>query len=154
MTVIYVDEERCTGRSLCIEACPTAAIRLVNGVAQVEQSLCRECEVCLSACPNGAILTIQPPVPMRAPAPISASIPTSMRPVAPVRRPIGVRSWLGAAVGFIEREIVPRTAALLRNYGQQSRPVTAPRHPASMPSRGNNGGQGGRRARHRRRGRW
>jgi len=42
--VIYVDEERCTGCGLCVEACPTGAIRLVDGVAQVEQGLCRECE--------------------------------------------------------------------------------------------------------------
>jgi Fe-S-cluster-containing hydrogenase component 2 len=146
--VIYVDEERCTGCGLCVEACPTEAISLMDGVAQIEQSLCRECEVCLSACPNGAILALQEPAPVRAPAPI----PTPARPAAPAPQPSGgVRTWVGTAMAFIEREVVPRAAALWENRG---RPGIATYHPTSVSGRGNYGRRGrGRRAR-RRRGRW
>ena len=151
--MIYVDEERCTGCGLCVESCPTGAIRLVDGVAQVEQSLCRECEVCLSTCPNGAILAIrepsepEKPVPARVPAPQPA-------------RPGGVRPWLGPALAFVEREVVPRVSALLgtpsvqrdaERYPGRSGPV--PYRPTGGSSRRNYGGRG-RRRRARRRGRW
>lgn len=112
--MIYVDEERCTGCGLCSEACPTGAMRLVDGVAQVEQSLCRECQVCLSACPNGAVLAMQEPISVSAPA--LASSPT--RPVAPAARPGGLRSWLDAAQAFIQREVAPRAAALWESRGR------------------------------------
>jgi Fe-S-cluster-containing hydrogenase component 2 len=145
--MIYVDEERCTGCGLCVEACPTGAMRLVGGVAQVEQSLCRECQACLSACPNGAVLAMQEPIPVSAPAP--ASGPT--RPVAPAARPGGLRSWLDSTRAFIQREVAPRAAALWESRGQ---PGVSPYYPRSVSRRGNYGGRGrGRRGR-RRRGRW
>lgn len=145
--MIYVDEERCTGCGLCVKACPTGAMRLVDGVAQVEQSLCRECQVCLSACPNGAVLAMQEPMPVSAPAPVSS--PT--RPVAPAVGPGGLRSWLDAAQAFIQREVAPRAAALWESRGQ---PEVSPYYPTSISRRRNYGGRGrGRRAR-RRRGRW
>ncbi len=142
--MIYVDEERCTGCGLCVEACPTGAMRLVDGVAQVEQSLCRECQVCLSACPNGAVLAMQEPIPVSAPAPTSS--PT--RPVAPALRPGGLRPLLDAAQAFIQRDVAPRVAALRGSRGQ---PKVSPYYPTSISRRGNYGGRGrGRRARRRR----
>jgi Fe-S-cluster-containing hydrogenase component 2 len=145
--MIYVDEERCTGCGLCVEACPTGAMRLVDDVAQVEQSLCRECQVCLSACPNGAVLAMQEPIPVSAPA--LASSPT--RPVAPAVRPGGLRSWLDSARAFIQREVAPRAAALWESRGQ---PGVFSYYPRGVSRRGNYGGRGrGRRGR-RRRGRW
>jgi Fe-S-cluster-containing hydrogenase component 2 len=145
--MIYVDEERCTGCGLCVKACPAGAIRLVDGVAQVEQSLCRECQVCLSACPNGAILAMQESIPVSAPAPI----PSPTRPVAPALGPGGVRPWLGATMAFIQREVVPRVTALWESRGQ---PGVSSHYPRSVSMRRNYGGHGrGRRAR-RRQGRW
>jgi Fe-S-cluster-containing hydrogenase component 2 len=145
--MVYVDDERCAGCGLCVEACPTGAMRLVDGVAQVEQSLCRECQVCLSACPNGAILAMQEPTPLNVPAPISS--PT--RPIAPAVKPGGLRSWLDAAQTFIQREVAPRTAALWDSQGQ---PEVFPYYPRNVSRRGYYGGRGrGRRGR-RRRGRW
>ncbi|MBN1976630.1 MAG: 4Fe-4S binding protein [Anaerolineae bacterium] len=140
--MIYVDEERCTGCGLCVEACPTGAMRLADGVAQVEQSLCRECQVCLSACPNGAVLAMQEPIPVNAPA----SGPT--RPVAPEVRPGGLRPLLDSTRAFIQREVAPRAAALWESRGQ---PGVSPYYPRGVSRRGNYGGRG--RGRHRR-GRW
>jgi Fe-S-cluster-containing hydrogenase component 2 len=145
--MINVDEERCTGCGLCVEACPTGAMHMIDDVAQVEQSLCRKCQVCLSVCPNGAILAMQEPIPVGAPAPVSGAT----RPVAPALRPDGLRPWLDATLAFIQREVAPRAAALWESRG---RTEVSPYHPTSVSRRRNYGGRGrGRRAR-RRRGHW
>jgi NAD-dependent dihydropyrimidine dehydrogenase PreA subunit len=155
--VVYVDEAHCTGCGLCTDVCPTGAISVVDGVARVEQSLCRECEACLSACPNGALLVLQEPARAEKPAPVRAPAPSPIpvRPVAPVPRPnTGVWHWLGAALGFVGREVVPRVVALLGNQGPgQPGPALSSRA-AGPPGRANHGGwRGGQRAHRRRRGR-
>ena len=156
--MVYVDEVRCTGCGLCMDVCPTGAISVVDGVARVKQSLCQECEACLSACPNRALLALREPAVAEKPVPVRAPAPTPIpvRPVAPTPRPGGgVRPWLGAALAFVGREVVPRVAALLGNLGQRSRIVGVPYGATGIPGRGSYGGRGGgRRARRRRRGRW
>lgn len=54
-TVAIVDEDRCSGCSLCISVCPYGAITLVDGKAHLEEVLCEGCGACVSACPSGAI---------------------------------------------------------------------------------------------------
>ncbi len=158
MTVVYVDEARCVGCGLCADACPTGAISVVDGVAKVEQSLCRECEACMEACPNEAILTIREPAKVGVPAPVRTPTPTPIpvRPAAPAPRPAtGVWPWLGAALGFVGREVVPRVAALLRDRGQRQPYQALSSRVAGVPGRADYGAWGGgRRARRRRRGRW
>ncbi len=156
--MVYVDEARCTGCGLCADACPTGAISVVDGVARVEQSLCRECEACLSACPNGALLALREPTVAEKPAPVRVPAPTPIpvRPVAPAPRPSGgVRPWLGAALGFVGREVVPRVTALLGNRGQQQPGPALSSRAAGVPGRAIYGRWGGgRRARRRQRERW
>ena len=54
-TVATVDEDRCSGCSLCISVCPYGAITLVDGKAHLEEVLCEGCGACVSTCPSGAI---------------------------------------------------------------------------------------------------
>ncbi|MDY7039541.1 MAG: 4Fe-4S binding protein [Chloroflexota bacterium] len=115
--MVYVDGERCKGCSVCVDACPTDAIRLVNGVATIEQSLCSECQACVDACPQGAILSVSEPVaegeraPQRVPVtqpatPVGKMLPTTRQ------RPARV-AWLGTALAFVGTEIVPRVVTSL-----------------------------------------
>jgi len=42
---------RCTGCARCVEVCPSAAVALREGVAQIDRARCRSCGSCVSACP-------------------------------------------------------------------------------------------------------
>ncbi len=166
--MIRIDETRCDGCGLCVEACPTGAIRLVEGVARVEQGVCRGCEVCLEACPNGAISVVREPVEVIQPVPVHTPSPTPARPAPVATRPAGqLMPWVGAALAFVGREVMPRVATTLldawdrrraaRSAGASLSPAVDPRTsmPATPATTGRGVGRGGehRRRRFRRRGR-
>lgn len=47
-------KERCTGCGLCVRACKEAAIKLVNGVAEIDYKRCIYCGDCIRVCPEDA----------------------------------------------------------------------------------------------------
>lgn len=51
-----VDEQKCRGHMACMRRCPTQAIRVRHGRAQISEELCVDCGLCLSACPEGAVV--------------------------------------------------------------------------------------------------
>ncbi len=57
--VAAIDEERCTLKQTCIEACPVKALSLEDGKIRVNQEKCLGCGLCVSACPEGALHMIQ-----------------------------------------------------------------------------------------------
>jgi ferredoxin len=50
-----IDKEKCTGCEACVEECPSEAISMVDGKAEVEPDACIDCGVCVDACPVEAI---------------------------------------------------------------------------------------------------
>ena len=66
-TVALIDEARCIGCTLCIEACPVDAI---VGAAQLMHTViareCIGCELCLPPCPVDCIDLVAPPGPWHA----------------------------------------------------------------------------------------
>lgn len=52
---ILVDREKCRGAGQCVAVCPEKAIRMVDGVAEIDPVLCDGDGICIPACPNGAI---------------------------------------------------------------------------------------------------
>ncbi len=56
---IKVDGQKCFGCTHCMKACPTEAIRIVNGVASINPERCVDCGNCLRACPANAFYVEQ-----------------------------------------------------------------------------------------------
>jgi len=52
---IKVIKEKCTGCSICVDACPFTYIRIINNIAAISDD-CRLCGICVSTCPEGAIV--------------------------------------------------------------------------------------------------
>ena len=56
---IKVDTQKCIGCIHCMKACPTEAIRVVKGVAQISADRCVDCGNCLRVCPVDAFYVEQ-----------------------------------------------------------------------------------------------
>ena len=59
--MIVINEDRCKGCGLCVEACPRSVLRLADGrfnakgyqpVEVVDMDLCTGCVVCAIVCPD------------------------------------------------------------------------------------------------------
>lgn len=62
MSAIEV-KESCTGCSLCVKACPFAAIEVKEGKAKIGEA-CTLCTICVRMCPQHAITIERPVVPL------------------------------------------------------------------------------------------
>ena len=50
----------CLGYGSCTKACKYGAIKVKNGVAQVDEDLCVGCMACAAVCPRGLIVPVEP----------------------------------------------------------------------------------------------
>lgn len=51
---VRLDREKCKGCVNCIKKCPTEAIRVRRGKAEINEEKCIDCGECIRACPNQA----------------------------------------------------------------------------------------------------
>ncbi len=58
---IRIDTEKCDGRMKCMRVCPTQAIRVRNGKAEIIEEKCIDCGECITACPHNAIIPLTDP---------------------------------------------------------------------------------------------
>jgi Na+-translocating ferredoxin:NAD+ oxidoreductase RNF subunit RnfB len=56
---LKVVEDACIGCTHCMNVCPTAAIRVKDGVANINKNACVDCGECLKSCPVNAIIVEQ-----------------------------------------------------------------------------------------------
>jgi Fe-S-cluster-containing hydrogenase component 2 len=144
--MIFIDEDKCTGCGVCLEACPEGAIVLRDSAAAIERHLCTGCADCLAACPQAAIYEVtDAPVPVAAPsAPAEPGQQTVSRWRSSLAqaRPV-VASTLAAAAPLA----VDALAGLARRWLDERSPA---RRAGDWPEPG----PGGRQRRRRRGRRW
>ena len=58
---IHIDNKKCAGRMKCMRICPTQAIRVREGKANIISEKCIDCGECIAVCPNDAILPLTDP---------------------------------------------------------------------------------------------
>lgn len=51
---VSLEVSHCTGCTTCLKHCPTEAIRIRNGHAEINQHRCIDCGICIQNCPNQA----------------------------------------------------------------------------------------------------
>jgi len=59
---VYLDASLCVGCTTCIKRCPTQAIRVREGKAQITEERCVDCGECIRTCPKGAKKSVSDPL--------------------------------------------------------------------------------------------
>ena len=51
---VFLDVEKCNGCTTCLKRCPTEAIRIRDGKAEIDTKRCIDCGECIKKCPRKA----------------------------------------------------------------------------------------------------
>ena len=51
----WVDKDKCTGCSICVEECPVSTIHIENEIAEIDMNNCIRCGSCHEVCPEDAV---------------------------------------------------------------------------------------------------
>lgn len=113
---VQLHRELCKGCGVCIPVCPTKAISLVDGIAEIDQSLCTQCQACIQACPPGAISVNHVPIAVH--PKITESIPEE-EVVTVETIPLPATNRFITTLSNVGSMLLPRVANILFNVWEQ-----------------------------------
>jgi len=143
-----VDEDECTGCGLCLEDCPSGAIRIQGRAAEIVQGLCTSCGACAESCPLNAIYEYEEvlaiPGGARSLKPLSA--PGSTLAVAEKRSSLMTQQKMMAATVLLPvlSKLLLRLAGRVLLRGGRSSTGMQQRRPTGITARGGHHWHGGR----------
>ena len=108
---IQIDTTLCQGCGVCVEVCPTEAIRLVNSIPVIYDDLCNECGECAQACPTEAI-SIHTPEKL----PIAVGQQTMLKRENEEAEPTVFQKtlpWVAGALMYLGKEIAENLAGAI-----------------------------------------
>jgi NAD-dependent dihydropyrimidine dehydrogenase PreA subunit len=114
--IIQVDRELCTGCGVCMDACTTGAIQLVDQRAVIDDVLCTHCQACAETCPNEAITAILTPaqsiIMAALPETDSRAVPGQQSETPSVTETPAPRlaTLTSTTLAFLGHEVAPRLA--------------------------------------------
>ena len=101
--VINIDEEKCNGCGICVNACHEGAIGLVDGKAKLlRDDYCDGLGDCLPTCPTGAITFVE----REAAAYDEAAVKENMRKKAEAEKSQGGHQQIDARIAYNEIDLV------------------------------------------------
>ena len=116
--MISIDSSLCAGCGICVDTGSHKAISLVHDQVSIDAKRCDDCGLCVQACPNQALaLVIEPeivamPLPTMQAAPRSSTDVVDVEPAQPAPWRLVVRPAVGAFLGWVGHELVPRFVPL------------------------------------------
>ena len=102
MNMYAIDEDLCTGCGLCLEYCPSGAMKMLGETVEIEEGLCTSCGSCAEACPQNAIYEYEEVPALRGEARELTPTTTSRSPLAVAqKRPSLARQQKAAAAAVL-----------------------------------------------------
>ncbi len=118
---VRLEEDKCKGCTVCIKGCPTEAIRVRDGQANIIEERCIDCGECIRQCPNHAKIAVADSLDDLKKYKYNVALPAptfmgQFRPDVPPEKILGALIYLGFDEVFEVAQAADYVSAAIREY--------------------------------------